>query len=79
MAVFLTAKGKKSQSSTEWRLQNALFSGACDISANFFWIGRHFPVAFKNRLGHIAVVAANNNAAAPRWTDYPRTLGNERV
>jgi hypothetical protein len=46
---------------------------------NFFWIGRHFPVAFKNRLGHIAVVAANNNAAAPRSTDYPRTEADERV
>jgi hypothetical protein len=79
MSVFLTAKGKKPQSSTECRLQNALFSGACDISSKKYRVGRHFPVAFKNRLGHIAVVAANNNAAAPRSTDYPRTLGNERV
>jgi hypothetical protein len=79
MVVFLTGKGQKPQYSTECRLQNALFSGACDISSKNYWIDRHFPVAFKNRLGHIAVVAANNNAAAPRSTDYPRTLDDERV
>ncbi|WP_421873941.1 hypothetical protein [Pararhizobium sp.] len=48
--------------------------------AHEFFLDRpSFPVAFKNRLGHIAVVAANNNAAAPRSTDYPRTEADERV